>query len=114
MRSGTLKELITIQRPSGTRDAAGQVDPDAWTDVYTQVRAHILHQTGAEANRADAPVSVVKASIRIRYSADRAATLHAGMRVVHGAVVYDIKAVLPDLQQRQHIDLVSDTGANNG
>lgn len=114
MRAGSLKHLISIQQPSGTKDAAGQVDPDAWSDVYTGVRADILHQTGAEANRSDAPVSVVKASIRIRYSADRAETLHAGMRVVHGAVVYDIKAVLPDFRARQHIDLVSETGANRG
>lgn len=114
MRAGALKHLVTLQRLTGTQDAANEVIPDSWTDVYTNVRASILHQSGAEANRAAAPTSVVKASIRIRYSADRVTTLDAGMRVVHGDVLYDVKAVLPDLQGRQHIDLVCETGANRG
>ena len=45
---------------------------------------------------------MAKVSIRIRYRTD----LHAGMRVVHGATVYNIKAALPDFERQVHTDLV--------
>ena len=113
MPAGQYKSLIKIQSLPTAADASGQPDPSAWTDFLVDVRANILVQTGAEANRADAPVSTVKASIRIRYSIGRLA-ITAGMRVVHGSTVWDILAVLPDQRGRQHIDLACSTGANNG
>ena len=44
----------------------------------------------------------MRASIRIRRRDD----ITAAMRVVHGAKVYDIKAVLPDEHGRGFLDLV--------
>ncbi|MGE3346058.1 MAG: phage head closure protein [Ramlibacter sp.] len=103
-----LTQRVTLQQPGTSVDAAGQ--PIAgWTTLAT-VWASILYQTGAEANRADAPVSVAKASIRIRRRTD----VTAGMRAVCGATVFDIRAVLPDEQSRAHVDLACETGANNG
>ena len=111
--AGTLKSIGKIQHQTG-RTPAGQVDPDGWADfIATPVRADILHQTGAEANRADSDTSIVKASIRIQYSTTRLAITN-GMRFVHGSVAYDIKAVVPDERNRQHIDLVCETGGSNG
>lgn len=71
----------------------------AWSEVAT-VWADIRHLSGSEAIKADAPVSSVKASIRIRARAG----IDAGMRVVHGAEIYDIEAVLPG-QTKEHVDL---------
>ncbi|MOA62674.1 Phage head-tail joining protein [compost metagenome] len=51
--------------------------------------------------KADAEVSIVRASIRIRRRTD----VDAGMRVLLGAVVYDIEAVLPG-PTREYADLV--------
>ncbi len=113
MPAGQYKSLIKIQSPATAADASGQPDPDGWTDFLVNVRADILVQTGAETNRADMPVSEVKASIRIRFSTGRLG-ITAGMRAVHGSTVWDIKAVLPDQRGRQHIDLACTTGANNG
>jgi len=113
MRAGTLKSTITIQQLDGTRLGSGQPDPDAWADYLVGIRADILHQSGSEANRAETQVSIVKASIRIRYAVSRLA-ITAGMRVLHGTTVYDIKAVIPDERGHQHIDLVCETGANDG
>ena len=99
MQSGRLKHFVTIQRRSETQDAIGQ-PVVAWVQV-AQVFADIRHQSGLEAVRADAPVSTVKASVRIRYRTG----IDAGMRVLHRGVVYNITAVLPDEVGRQHVDL---------
>jgi len=55
-------------------------------------------------------MSVVDASIRIRYRSD----ITAGMRLMDGSTVYDIQAVILDRQNKQYVDLVCQTGASNG
>lgn len=99
MNVGRLSQRVTIKRRAVGRDAIGQ-PVETWEDVAT-VWANIRHLSGAESIKADQDVSVVRASIRIRYRAG----LDAGMRVHHGATVYEVKAVLPDEQRREHVDL---------
>lgn len=99
MNAGSLNRRITLQRRAVGQDATGQ-PIETWQDVAT-VWANIRHLSGAESIKADQDVSVVRASIRIRYRAG----LDAGMRVHHGATVYEVKAVLPDEQRREHVDL---------
>lgn len=105
MDTGKLKRLITIQRAAPGEDEVGQ-PVSTWTDVAT-VWADIAHKSGLETIKGDAPVSVVQASILIRYRTD----IDTGMRVVHGSTVYDIKAVLPDEGRREGTYLVCQTGA---
>lgn len=100
MQAGKLNQQISIQRKGGAEDALGQVIP-GW-ETFAVVWASIRHPSGLATIRADAQASVVKASIRIRYRTD----LQAGMRVVHSAHVYTVKAVVPDLVRREHVDLV--------
>lgn len=100
MRAGKLNSRITIQRQSTGVDEIGQ-PVTTWDDVAT-VWANIAHKSGLQTIKADAPVSVVQASIRIRYRTD----IDAGMRVVYGAATYDIRAVLPDVAGREYTDLV--------
>lgn len=95
-----LNRRVTLQQRSTSQDALGQ-PVETWSDVAT-VWADIRHPSGLSAIKADADVSLVKASIRIRYRAG----LDAGMRAVHGTVVYDIQAVLPDEAERLYVDLV--------
>lgn len=101
MRAGQLNRRITIERKTGGVDAIGQPLPEGWEEVVT-VWAHIKHLSGSETIKAGAEVSAVRASIRIRYRTG----LDAGMRVLHGETVYQIKAVLPDEARRDHVDLV--------
>jgi SPP1 family predicted phage head-tail adaptor len=105
MRAGKLNRLVTIQRPGPGRDEVGQ-PIDEWLNVAT-VWANIVHKSGIETIRADAPVSSVRASIRIRYRTD----IDATMRVFHGATVYQVLAVMPDAAGREFADLVCETGA---
>lgn len=99
MSAGQLRDRINIKRKAAGQDAIGQ--PVTSWELVASVWADIRHQSGLSAIKGGADVSTVKASIRIRHRAG----LDAGMRVVHGATIYDIKAVLPD-DARQYVDLV--------
>ena len=101
MDAGLLRNRITIQRKGDATDAWGQPLPESWEDVVT-VWANIRHQSGSESIKSDKPTSEVRASIRIRWRTG----IDAGMRVLHGADVYQVEAVLPDAVGRVHVDLV--------
>lgn len=109
MNAGKLSRQITIQKLGTGVDELGEPIPGVWVDVAT-VWADIKHKPGLETVKSDMDVSIVQASIRIRYRSD----ITAGMRVKHGTVVYDIRAVLPDASGRVFTDLVCEQGANNG
>lgn len=100
MQAGRLNRRCTLQQPGTATDEIGQPIP-GWTDVAT-VWADIRMRSGLESIKAGAPVSVVAASIRIRYRAG----INAGMRVTHGGSIYNITAVLPDVARREFLDLI--------
>lgn len=99
MQAGKLNSRVTLVALQSGVDAIGQ-PVEVWTEVAT-VWAHIKHLNGAQAIKADADTSVVKASIRIRKR-----TVDASMRVTHGAKTYLIDAVLPGETSQEHVDLV--------
>lgn len=90
LSAGRFKHRVVIRRKDGSRDATGQVSP-SWV-LVDEVWGDVLHQSGSETIKGQADVSLVRASIRIRRRGD----VVAGMRVEHGAQIFDIKAVLPD------------------
>lgn len=98
MNAGNLDQRINIERHSTGTDALGQ-PVETW-ELVAAVWANIKNQSGLSAIKAESDVSVVKTSIRIRHR-----TIDAGMRVAHGADIYDIRAVLPD-GKKQYVDLV--------
>ena len=100
MQAGRLNRRCTLQAPGTAQDELGQPNP-GWTDVAT-VWADIRMKSGLESIKAGAPVSVVQASIRVRYRAG----ITAGMRVVHNLQAFNIVAVLPDVGGREYVDLV--------
>ena len=105
MQAGRLNRRVTLQSPSQSVDEIGQPIP-GWTDVAT-VWADIRMKSGLESIKAGASVSVVQASVRIRYRSG----VNAGMRLVHNLVAYDIKAVMPDIGGREYLDLVCEVVA---
>lgn len=101
LRAGTLNKRVEIWAKSPGKDAWGQPLPEAW-EVYARLWANIRHPNGSESIKADAPVSKVQASIRIRFRQD----ITGGMQVRYRGTVYDIKAPLPDLERQEFVDLV--------
>ena len=102
MNARKLTTRITIQSPNSGVDELGQ-PIEGWTDV-AETWGDVRHLNGTEAIKAGAVTSSVNASIRIRYRTG----LDAGMRVLIGTTAYNIKAVLPDMQRRQHVDLIAE------
>lgn len=100
--AGKLNKRVIIQQLVAGQDTIGQ-PVQTWSALAT-VWANVLLKSGAQTIKGDADVSVVQASIRIRRRTD----VTAGMRVLDGATVYDIKAVLPDEENRDRVDLVSE------
>ena len=99
MRAGRLSSRVTIQQRTDTQTEVGEQVP-TWSTLAA-VWADVIHNSGLETIKAGASASVVKASIRVRYRAD----VKPSMRVVKGADIYNIEAVLPD-QGREYCDLV--------
>lgn len=97
MRAGQLRHRIELQSLVTTADAIGQPST-AWSTVAT-VWADVLYVSGLSAIKADADVSVAKASIRVRYMA-----VSPAQQVKHGNTVFAIEAVLPDAK-RTYVDL---------
>jgi SPP1 family predicted phage head-tail adaptor len=100
MNAGQLNRKITIQSIGSSVDSIGQ-PVETWS-TFAQPWANIRFLNGVESVKADAEVSVSKASIRIRYRQD----ITAAMRVSYNSITYQIKAVLPDEAKRDHVDLV--------
>lgn len=105
MRSRALRNLVNIQAPGTGQDADGELS-DQWVDVANDY-ADIRHLSGLETLKGGAETSVVRASIRIRYREG----ITTGMRVLRGATIYNIKAVLPDLARKEHVDLICEVVA---
>lgn len=111
--AGRLNRRVTIQRKSTTLDTWGQ--PQAsWSDVAT-VYAHVKTITGSGFVNNEMPaggteISRTTASIRIRRRRD----VTHGMRVLLGESIYDIRAVLPDEEGDEFVDLACAIGANEG
>ena len=96
----TMNDRITLLKRESGRDAAGQ-PAENWPEVAT-IWAHVKFETGAQVLRANADISVVRVSIRIRARADVDQTF----RVRHKGVEYDVKSVIPDSGDRAFVFLV--------
>lgn len=99
MKAGALRTRVFIEQQSTTQDAVGQ-PVLIWTTLAT-VWAEVRYRRGLESIQADAMTSTVVARVRIRYRSD----VHAGMRVRYGGIVYNITAVLPDVNSKDFLDL---------
>ena len=111
MKAGALNRRITIERRQAGTDAIGQ-PLDTWEKVAT-VCADIRGFTGMSTIsrlQEGVPGSVDRYSIRIRYRED----VVAGMRVVHGGQVFDVRHVRMDFAGREYTDLVCELVTHAG
>ena len=104
-----LRHRVTIEQVTESRDADGGV-VTAWATLHSKVPAEIVPLSGREFVAAQAAQAGITARLTIRYMAG----ITPKMRVVHGADIYNIEAVLPDPTLRRHLTLMVSTGVNNG
>ncbi len=110
MNIGKLDQRITIQALAAGQDAFG-APITTWTTVVATVWAGLKDMTGREYLAAAAVQNIVQTKITIRYPGN-AVTILPGMRVVHGANIYNIEAVLG--QDKVMRVLMCSKGMNNG
>lgn len=98
-RAGSLRDYIHIQRrlPGG-----GLGQPSNSWEAVASTWANIRYASGSETIRSGQIASKAQVSIRIRWRTG----ITAEMRVLSRGVEYAIKAVLPDHQRREYVDLV--------
>jgi SPP1 family predicted phage head-tail adaptor len=106
MHTNQFNRKVTLQVPAAGQDAYGE-PLTGWTNVVT-VWASIVDVTGREYLAAAATQNAVQTKITIRH---RSGVLPA-MRVVHGADVYSIEAVLG--QGGTELLLMCTRGLNHG
>lgn len=98
MSAGQLRHRVELQSQVATVDDIGQPST-SWLTTAT-VWADVRYQTGLETIKSGADVSVVRASIRMRYR-----PVNAAQRVVYGSTVFNVLAVQPDVR-KAYVDLV--------
>lgn len=96
----TLRTRVRIEQQATGTDADG-MPTGAWAEVCT-VWGDARLLTGLQAAQGGAQGSTASGSVRIRWRTG----LTPAMRAVVAGIAYDIQAVLPDLQRRQHVDLL--------
>lgn len=106
--AGRLNRRVRIERKGVARDDIGQ-PYDIWLPV-AEVWANVRMQRGSEFLAGGTEVSVGQGSVRIR----RRSGIDAGMRLVISGEPYDIKAVLPDEEGHEYMDLAVGVGGNAG
>jgi len=102
---GKLQSKVETQNPS-----TGAITV-SWADFETGVRADIRYLGGLETLKADALTAVTKASIRIRY---RPGVVETMRFVQTDGPTFDIKSISLDATGAREMDLVCETGANQG
>jgi len=89
--AGTYRHRVSIlARAPGAEDALGQLGPSAWQPLLTHISALVEDLSGRELLAAQEVHGEVTSRIFVRYRAG----LTPGMRVVFGADVYIVLAVL--------------------
>lgn len=111
--AGTLNRRVSLQRLVASQDQTTEAQVQTWVEV-AKVWANVRYLNGVETVKAAAPVSIAKASIRIRFRDD----IEDSWRVVYTSkgktTFFNITAILADLQGREYVDLAVESGANNG
>jgi SPP1 family predicted phage head-tail adaptor len=101
MRAGKLRHRITIQDKTPSQNTFGEEDI-TWTDVAT-VWAAIVPLRGREFLDGKMETAEITTRIEIRHRDG----IRPEMRVVHGATIYDIHAVIPIETRDREIHLMS-------
>lgn len=113
MRAGKLRHRIQLQRFTTIVNPDTGDRTQAWAAVEgaDSLPAEVVPLSGREFLAAAASQSTVTSRIQIRWRAG----VTAANRLVHGDVIYNIEAVLPDNKSgREWLTLMCSQGVNDG
>jgi SPP1 family predicted phage head-tail adaptor len=115
--AGRMNKRVAFQRKSATQDDWGQ-PVDTWTDVCT-LWGNVRTPTGLnfianEMQEGGTEVSRSAVSIRVRKASAVSNGIVHGMRALIGSTIYDIRAVLPDEEGDEYVDVACAVGASEG
>lgn len=105
MNPGALRHTVTLQTRTATVDAGGG-RVETWTDAYT-VRADIEPLTGAERIAAMQVNPGLSHRVRIRYRAG----ITSATRLLYGARVFEVRAVLDTGERHRELILLCEERA---
>jgi SPP1 family predicted phage head-tail adaptor len=116
MRAGSLRQIVTIQARSTSKDSFGQQLP-SWSTYLSGVPAEIQALSGRELIAAQAVQAEVTHQITLRYHPMLADPLAvAAMRIVYinGAVTryFNISAVMNIDERNRQLELMAAEGLN--
>ena len=109
MKAGQLRHLGVIEALVTTQDENTGAIQENWQE-FARVWAHINPLSGREFVAAQAVQAGVNTRITIRHRDG----VRPSMRFNYRGTLYDIRAVLPDPTLKRHINLMCETGVNDG
>lgn len=116
MRTSDLNRRIRIQRPAEGTDDWGQ--PVQGWELVAEVWAGIANETGLGAIRSSlaggVPASIARYSFMVRFSVLQTLSINESMRVVHDGLIFEVKGVTRDLDDRAKGFIITEQGGNSG
>lgn len=114
MNAGQLNRRITIQRHVQGQDDFGQ-PIDTWEEVK-KVWASIANETGLGTIRSQTQAGVPSAVSRYSFMVRKEAAVDVtdAMRIVHDGLIFDIRVITHDLNQRDRAYLICEQGGSDG
>ncbi|HEX5486501.1 MAG TPA: phage head closure protein [Limnobacter sp.] len=111
MDAGSLNKRITLQRKVTTKGPAGGVQ-ETWENLTDtpEVWARKVDRSGVQTTESGQTISKVTSNFRIRYRTD----VEPSMRVLFNSRPYNILYVLDLDGMNDFLELMCETGANNG
>ena len=109
MKAGKLRHLGVIERLVTTQNTTTGAVSEAW-QTFAAAWVSIEPLSGREFIAAQA----VQAGVNTRITMRHRDGVLPSMRFNYRGTVYDIRAVLPDPTLQRHINLMCETGVNDG
>lgn len=106
---GRLRQRVILQEQTSTKDTMG-ARLNTWTNIATRP-AKIEPLNGKEYFQNSGEHSEVSTRIRLRYD-KRLSTLRTDNRVLHGAVIYNIKSIINPNERNRELILMCERDGN--
>jgi SPP1 family predicted phage head-tail adaptor len=111
MQAGKLDQRVAFDQPVTNQDATGGEIVN-WAPAFT-LWASVEPLTGREQMLGGGIIAEGKARIRVRWS-EQAASINAKWRARHGDIIYNLSSVAHLASARREIEIIAQSGANDG